>query len=269
MQIHGHTIQSEIFDFDQYAALFERKKNFHLGADEKKWSGATVTQAKKLLQHGDTSQVARAERLQETFSNEYEIESPRLEMASDVVGAFPNVPAMLANVPENMMRPIATPSHGGEIVICAEQFISVSFNKSEYERRGAALLALVQYLQAIRPVRLVVLSSMARDRMDKDAILTLVDLPANPLDIARAGFLLSHVAAFRIFGLQRYYDLGGESTVPWRAGESDKLAILRTILDCENIILTPNLVSKTGESPFKADASAAQWVQSKIDAALS
>ena len=268
MAIHGHTIQSELFEFDAYAALFEGKKGFYCDARDNKWSGATIEHAKHMLKHGDLSQVARAERLQERFSNEYDIESPRFEMVSDVVGAFPNVPAMLANVPENMMRPVAMPSHGGEIVICAEQFISASFNKREYERRGAALLALVQYLQALRPVRLVVLSSMARNYADKDAILTLVDLPANPLDIARAGFLLSHVAAYRVFAIQRYYDLGGKSTAPWRAGESDKLAILRAILDCENIILTPNLVSKSGESPFKTDESAAAWVQSKIDAAL-
>jgi len=268
MQVHGYEIQSEVLGFAAYAALFDGKESFHDSASRESWSGASISDAARLLKHGDTSQVPRAERLQERFSNEYEIESPRFEMASDVVGAFPNVPAMLANVPENMMRPVATPSHGGEIVICAEQFISASFDKKEYERRGAALLALVQYLQAIRPVRLVVLSSMARDWKDNDAILTLVNLPANPLDIARAGFLLSHIAAYRTFGLQRYYDLGGRSTAPWRAGESDKLAILRRILDCENIILTPNLVSKSGESPFKSDASAAQWVQSKIDATL-
>jgi len=262
-------IQSETFDFDQYAALFQSHDTFHSSASTAKWSGATITEAKKLLQHGDTSQVARAEKLQERFSNEYDIESPRFEMVSDVVGAFPNVPAMLANVPENMMRPVAMPAHGGEIVIVAEQFISASFDKSEYERRGAALIALVQYLQAVRPVRLVVSCSHARKYDQSDIITTLVTLPANPLDIARAGFLLSHVAAFRVFGIQRYYDIGGKSTIPWRASESAKLEQFRKILDCENIITTPDLVSGKGESPFKDDATAALWVQAKIDAALS
>lgn len=232
------------------------------------WSGVPdFDTARRLQAQGDLSQVARAEKLQDTFDTSYMLEGARPVMANDVVGCFANVPAMLANVPENMITIHDDTEHLGEIVVVVESFLSASIKKDVYARRGAAVLALLQTLQHVRPVRLFWACTMSKDR-ESDLIAQYVELPSAPLDIARAGFYLAHPAAFRVFGLDQYYAKGGNSTAPCRNTRENKLALARAVTGADNVILTPDMVSNDGAVQFADDKSAAQWVERELKAAL-
>lgn len=266
-------IQHEMLTYSDFANLTPEGHDFFGNAHNASWTGATIEKARHLIKHGDLSQVDRAQKLQDKFTQEYNMHAPRMVMSPDVVGCFPNVPAMLAGIPETMLAPHEMPDNMGEIVIIADIFISASFKKEVFQRRGAALLALVQYLQAIRPVRLLTMSTMRRNEAKDDLVSCFVELPYNPLDIARAGFLLAHTASYRIFGIDRYYNTGGMSTSPWSrpsdaVSQETKVALLKKLLGAENVLLTPDLVSASGETPFDSDDKAASWVQAQINAAM-
>jgi hypothetical protein len=108
------------------------------------------------------------------------------QTVDNVVGSVPNVPALLAGVPNSMRMRRRTTSHTAPLTILLELTGSSGVLDTRAER-GAAMLAMVRLLINTRPVELWALTTYGEtNRMDMVA--TRIDV--SPLDLGRSAALL-------------------------------------------------------------------------------
>jgi hypothetical protein len=247
-----------------WASAAEAGRKFSLrdrNDDNDTWAGSSFAEAMQRAAAGDMSRVSRADRLLDRIEAGLDLSSLRRLSTPSVAGGSPNVVAYLAGSPLSMRSRRPVMSDRGEVVIFANLFISASFNLSVYERRGAALLALVRAVSQIRPITLYVTG--VADNGDRRKIQA-VKIDTAPLDLARAAWALSAPEAFRHIAICANHQIGGEYDM-WRAADDTKTeAALAAALGVSDFVTTPALVSKVGKSPFDTDESAAAWVQGQL-----
>ena len=134
----------------------------------------------------------------------------QFRVIDSVVGAVPNVPAFLAGVPENMRLRRRTVSAAAPLSIFADISSSAAISGADITRRGVAILALVRLLSNLRPVELFVLTGL--NVGDAGASWVTVRVDTSPLDLARAGHLISHASVSRglFYGVShKFHGSGG------------------------------------------------------------
>lgn len=105
------------------------------------------------------------------------------------VGGSPIVPAYLAGHPLNMRRRIRTAVETAPLSVFAELVSSADISAENMAKRGAAILALVRALSAVRAVELWAILAIGDDGVRATAC---VRIDTSPLDLARAGHVLTH-----------------------------------------------------------------------------
>lgn len=260
----------DLLTWDQFNHWLDDKRANYGPENDAEWYGETLADARAKFRHGDKTSVTRAESLTGQFSDVLDMETLRREYMPNVTGVLPLVPAYLAGTPENMLCPVDVESAQGEVVLAVDLFISASFSVEAGLRRGAAVLALAQYLATKRPVRLVAFYAVTGGN-DRHAKGFAVDIPCTPFDLARASFILANPAMLRRFGHGRLFATWGDiMTQTGRTGitEPETLEGLCQLFGADAALVTPDLVSGDGAAPFKSDKGAAAWVESMATKAL-
>ena len=114
------------------------------------------------------------------------------------------------------------------LTIVADTASSGDISASDLEKRGAAILALVRLLAAVRPVTLyagvtVGNANAERNKDGMNGIFTRIETA--PLDLARAAFLLAHPGSSRAigYGITSQEFNGDAEYIPWSFGDANKL----------------------------------------------
>lgn len=165
-----------------------------------KWSGASrFADVEAWLRDGKPSCVAPSDALLTRF-DDLQFVSRKSAIVPAVSGGAPNVGAFLAGSPVAMRQRVKTISDAAPLRIIADPSSSADIKKETLERRGAAVLALVRMLSAVRPVELYCgFSSYCPQTVHgkHSAHYELVRIDTSPLDLIRAAYLLADVSAAR------------------------------------------------------------------------
>lgn len=137
---------------------------------------------------GDASFVGRAEKLLDKI--EVQAEREGLVWQNTVAGAYPDVPAFLANDPDCMRRRVAVETERAPLRVWVDVSSSCSITAEQLLPRGIAALALVmQLIRSGRAVELWTFTSLAGARAGQTAVC--VRMATTPVDIASVAYCLT------------------------------------------------------------------------------
>ena len=183
------------------------------GSSEGKWMGGmTYKEACRAAYAGDPAGVAASDKLMAEFEALAPV-SRRWRTIDTVAGGAPNIGAYLAGSPLAMRRRQRELSQGAPLTIFVDVVSSAGINAQDLKQRGAAVLALVRVLGALRPVTVYMVAGGGTFGDNNPAAFVMVRMD-NPLDLSRAAFFLGHPAAAR--GLA--YSIMAKAVDPNRAG---------------------------------------------------
>lgn len=161
------------------------------GGGDSSWAGETLNQAYDYAENGNPALVAKAESVLDKIDSELDTSGLSPAWRNSVVGAFPNVPAYLANDPESMRHLHRnTENTNGEVNVYYAPNCSSSISNLESRKRGVTVLALVMALARVRPVNAYFFSTLGT----KDQ---LVRIQTNPMVLSEAANALAATGFYR------------------------------------------------------------------------
>jgi hypothetical protein len=184
------------------------------------WNGGQGFQdSLRHVRTGDMSGVPASDR----FMSEIESMIPvtaAWETIDSVVGGAPIVPAYIAGHPLSMRRRRRTAVETAPLSVLAELVASAGISAANMAKRGAAILALVRALSAVRPVELWAILAIGTNGVRATAC---VRLDTSPLDLARAGHVLTHPSVPRALAYDTIQErlLDGSWDGQWAFGNVD------------------------------------------------
>lgn len=153
------------------------------------WAGGTFAACIHRTRRGDLALAAQSEALLAKFES-LSFVTPRREWHSEVTGHVPNVPAYLAGHPQAMRRRKRAPSDVAPIGVFVDLFASAAFDHKAILARGAAVLALVRILTAMRPVSLYVGCATTTWNRSGGSGFVGAKIDTTPLDLAHAAWAI-------------------------------------------------------------------------------
>lgn len=167
------------------------------------WTGETWKAALDGARRGRTALVADAERLLEQVQSEVLVS--RSEWVRSRAGAFPVVPEALQGFPEPMRRKVWSPSDRSPLRVFVDLVSSAGVERAHLMRRGVACLALAMALGQERALELwAVIPARTGQR-----IVSVVQIPTTPFDLAGACYALTSVGFVRGLGYSLAKSVGG------------------------------------------------------------
>jgi hypothetical protein len=189
-------------DMSQIADIAETlSADGHARRDCKKsneWTGGVdFEEALTMTRAGDMGRVAPSDKYLEQFESLAPMRAA-WRTIDDVSGALPNIPAYLAGTPLTMRRRARVMSEQAPLTIVVDVASSGGIDAKQLEKRGAAILALVRGLAAVRPVQLWAgVSATPSSQSKAGAWHVFARIETAPLDLARAAHFLSCPAVAR------------------------------------------------------------------------
>lgn len=204
---------------DSTARESEKRKN---GND---WNGnQSWEQARKSIIEGHLDVVPKANALIEKLAGaSIELEQSQWELS--MAGAFPCVPAFLADSPESMFRQVQVKTETAPVRIFASVCVSAGIDSETLEARGTTILALCMRLTAIRPVELYVYADMGGKG---HALMPCIKLETSPLDLSTATYALSHTSFLRQLCFSWAYPKGWSGQWAWDEQPNSERGIRKT-----------------------------------------
>lgn len=206
-------------DLDTTAREADKNKR---GTD---WSGGQSWQeARKALLEGHMAVVPKADALIEKLAgSSIELEQSQWELS--MAGAFPCVPAYLADSPEAMFRQVQVKTDTAPVRIFASVCVSAGIDSETLEARGTTILALCMKLTSIRPVELYVYADMGGRG---HALMPCVKLETSPLDLSTATYALSHTSFLRQLCFSWAHPKGWDGSWAWGMQPTSDEGIAKT-----------------------------------------
>ena len=155
----------------------------------------SADEAIKKFRDGDMRGVGASDKLLEQMERLMP-ETARPVWRDEIVGVMPNVPAFIAGSPMSMRKRVNLPNHQGAIAVVVDIGAASHVETEAIQKRGAAVLALVRALSAIRPVELWAGAGLDADRA-RNASWNFCRIDTAPLDLAHAAFILTNAGAIR------------------------------------------------------------------------
>jgi hypothetical protein len=184
-----------VADTDGFAEVARTVPLFS-GVKEGAWMGGMdYQQAIHAAHAGDAAGVAASDKLMAEFEALAPV-TRKWRTIDTVAGGAPNIGAYLAGSPLSMRRRQRELSQGAPLTIFVDAVSSSGINAQDLKKRGAAVLALVRVLGAVRPVTVYMVAGGGTDVSDSPAAFVMVRMD-NPLDVSRAAFFLGHPGAGR------------------------------------------------------------------------
>lgn len=170
--------------------------------DVSDWGGETYDGALKQLIYGCTDRAVLARKLFDDVVEANIDTMGRNIIQSAVVGHTPNVPAMIAGLPESMLTRTVTQqmSSNAPIRIIVDLFASCTITQQQFIRRGVAALAFTMVMSTLRPIDLYAAHTGGSMWLPGSSVAHMIRIDTRPLDLPRAVWMLSDPAFFRRLG---------------------------------------------------------------------
>lgn len=250
----------------------------HFSQSDPDFYGQTSEAASQSALTGDMSLVPESDALLSMIESEIDFPTARRQNVATVAGGAVNVPAYLSGRPNCMIQRRDTMSDVGAVKIGLNMFISAQTSQKVIRRRGAAAMALIRALSAVRPVTLSAVHAYRHDPDGKGSkvdSITVIDLDTSPLDLARAAWFLSAPAATRRLGFSLCYAHAktfSDTGIPpifglynHKEGTRVVAETVATQTDVSDFLLVPSIHGNDETAAhFKTDAAAAAWVQTTL-----
>lgn len=188
------------------------------------FTGATKEEWLKVVSEGDHASVREAEELARRVSAKLPLGDALPQLMPSVAGGGVSVPAALSGAPLCFQRPVWETDTTTPLVIAVDIGCSAGVSTSTMRKRGRAMLAVAMAIQTLRPVRLWAFSAMRWRGTNDGEVVATVDLGVSPLDWSRAGAVLGHPAALRMWSFNACSAACGvpynSSDIGWASGYS-------------------------------------------------
>ena len=272
-----HGVTGARFDSPAAFAAFltrEAAQSPYLSRDNHdEWAGADAAATVARAAVGNPALTSVCDRLLAKMETATDFATARHITVAAVAGGVPCVPAYMAGSPLSMRRRARVLDEAAPLAVVVDMGVSSSVQHPTIQRRGAAALALVRLLAAVRPVALWVVTGQRISRYsDKTADAAFaVRLDTAPLDVARAAWLLCAPEAFRRAAFAVCQTIGGDALghdVNWLYNDHKRHPEL--IRDClpaltgqSDFLLVPSLIT-SGGTQFDSDRAALDWVAAQL-----
>lgn len=203
-------------DYLEYLRANERRiKQRHMRAStlDMHFTGLSWDESLGKLQYGDDALAGRASKIVDKMNDENILSIGRSIIDTNVVGFMPNVPAVLAGIPNNMFQRtmLETENELAPLSIYIDTSVSAGVSNDEIINRGVAVLAFVMAMNTVRPIDLYVTSTWAFTGVQGTAC-NVVKITTNPIDLARATWILTAREYVRRFSFAVTLDIMGKNS---------------------------------------------------------
>lgn len=186
------------------------------GTDD--WAGGSYSQAKQWAVTGRADLVAPSDKLVSKFERDCaDLLAPSRPIVRGVVGGAWDVPAVFAGHPLAARVRGKEPSNRAPLTVIATITSSAAWTPEQVTNRGTAILALVRLLSRTRAVTLYALNT-AGDHEAKNSLYKAIKIDANPLDLARAAYVLTCPAVGRRLSFVADYPVSCSGPWPYGGG---------------------------------------------------
>lgn len=195
---HDDTYRTRVARFDSAGAFADYMKGKKAHGRPSHFNGhESLDAARERCRTGRPEAVAAAEKLLAQIDAQG-IQTYRPRWAPDVYGAMPDVPRYVAGAPDCMLRPDRRESESAPVKLYLDVCVSAGLSVSQLAARGNAVLALAMKLSQFRPVDLCVYADMGCSVSEgRRAIIPVIPIPANPLDLAAASYAMTGAGFLR------------------------------------------------------------------------
>jgi hypothetical protein len=217
MIVNQNTIKDDLYKFDVTTVEYASPRDFMNAAKkgakrssyhaETGWAGGTRDYFERGLK-GDVLDYCDAAEDKITQFGNVAIEEYERTLSQNTVHGVLDYQAAMAGNPACMFGVTIDPTDRSPVDLYIDPWVSGGIRAYAIQQRGIAILALVQALQMYRPVHAYILKgshhTQAR-KTAKDTIQTL-QIPTQPMDLARASFLLCSPTVNRLGFLAAIYE---------------------------------------------------------------
>ena len=193
------------FTWGEYLSSLQGVDKYHHHSQSDWTDDESWDSAKEKMHSGDDAYVSMASELLDKLQDITD-GVPARQWTPSPMGAFPVVPEFLMGLPM-CMRAMAPSGDLAPMRIIISSTCSGGIDKQTMTKRGAAILALLQKLQAIRPIELVILVEGNEGGRDRKNLFQLIKVDTKPLSIAHACFAIANVGFARqlTYGHMHHY----------------------------------------------------------------
>lgn len=179
-------------DFARRAAQVPKGKRFMdaYSSVVSEWFGPlTYDRCVELCLIGEDTIVPRASAILDMIDAAVEVPMPA--WTPSVYGAYPCVPEFLAGAPDCMRRMSPQVSDTSPVTVMVATDPAAGVTHEMMVTRGTAIIALVMKLNAVRPIKLSLISENVTYVDNSGEYLLVVDINTQPLDLATACFAIA------------------------------------------------------------------------------
>ena len=191
--------------FHEYASNSEVHKAHSSGnpnMETTDWGGVNYKGALKQLIYGDADRAILAAKLFDEVVAAQTDTLGRNMIVPAMIGNTPNVPAVIAGMPENML--VRQQTHqmasNAPIRIIVDLFASWQISQQEFIRRGVSAIAFAMVMNTVRPIDLYVAHTGTSSSVNNKSVAHIIKIDTKPLDLPRAVWMISDPAFFRRLG---------------------------------------------------------------------
>ena len=184
----------EYKDLTEFAKL-RKSQQYHIKQNDPRWAGGTAEDLYRGCERGDMNFASRAEKYVSKFANSA-IEDYEMTLEWNEQNGELDYEAAMAGEELYMYGPTIEKTDRAAVNLYIDQWASCTIKPAVMMRRGVAVLALVQALGIYRPVNAYIATGTGY-MPTKMNLVQVVRVPTNPMDLARAAWMLAAPMFFR------------------------------------------------------------------------
>lgn len=176
-------------------------------------SYSRTTEGLTMMENGDETHVQQAKDLLAEFQENIEVVQHQWE--THLIGAFPNVPAYIAGVPETMWSREEIRSDRSPLRIWIGLTSSAGVREASLVKRGCTLAAFAIAMSGKRPVYLTPYVNLGRHGVSRDNALISWDISTSPLVLSELMACTSRPEVTRYVGIEACELLNPNTNGAW------------------------------------------------------
>lgn len=233
----------------------------------RKWAGGSLNDLYHGCENGEAKHAKEADKMTDEFSN-VAIEDYEMTLEwNDQIGEL-DYEAAMAGEELFMYGPTIEKTDRSAVNVYVDQWTSCVIPASHMRRRGIAVLALTQALSVYRPVN-VYIATGTGFLPTKMNLVQVIPVPTNPMDLARAAWMLASPVFFRQGQLplvNQHARSNGYCGVPTLTNSSWQKTQLGSWLgeqdNVHDVVHLPYMMGS--EKTWAADGAALEWVKAQM-----
>lgn len=235
--------------------------------NDSNWAGGTKQDFQNGCIKGDLAYARCAEKFVDQFANLAIQDYERVLGYNEKVGMV-DIGSMYSGDPMCMYGPTIEETDTAPINVYIDTWTSFAIPTDQMERRGVAVLALVQALSVFRPVN-VSLVTGTHHSPSRTNVIQVLALPTAPMDLARASWMLASPLFFRrgflpmtwaIARDKRHCGIPMLSDSAWQEQELGNWLAAKSGVN--EVVHLPYMMHKS--STWSTDAATLNWVKETV-----